>query len=170
MVAGDAFEGVLVEFVAASNDGMGNVLPDGGGAIERANDDTEREYSEQEQEVPAREDGKELEGVENGSERAVARQGILLHPGGIASRIVERFAGSLNEVNAEQANDGNGGDKQNGGAHRTEPAPGCVNRMPEYIGKSLADVTVRPTCVVFTRGNGSRDCRDAIDRVRSPHV
>ncbi len=153
MATGNAFEGILVEFVAAPNDGMGEVLPDGGRAIERANNNTERENSEQEQEVPARKDGKELERVENGSERAIARQSILLYPGGIASRIVERFTGRLHKVDAKQTDNGNGGDKQNGGTHRTKPAPGSVNWMPQDIGEPLAQVAARPVGPVFTRAS-----------------
>lgn len=149
MNAGDAFKGILVEFLAAPDDGMGKVLPDGGRTIERANDDTERENTEQEQEVPAREDGKELERVENGRERAIARQGGLLHPGSIVGRIVERFTGGLHKVDAEQADDGDSGDEQDGSAHRTEPAPGRVNRIAKYIGDALAEVATRPACIVF---------------------
>lgn len=71
--AGDAFESVLVEFVAAADDGLAEVLPDGGSAVESADDDAGGKDGEYEKKVPAREDGKELEGVEDGGEGAVAR-------------------------------------------------------------------------------------------------
>ena len=84
MGAGDALEGVLVEFVAAADDGMLEVLPDGWGAIEGADDNAEGKDSEDEKEVPTREDGKEMEGVEDGSEGTVARESILLEPGSVS--------------------------------------------------------------------------------------
>src|SRR5579859_2603045 len=167
MDAGNAFEGVLIEFIAAPDDGMREVLPDSGGAIERANDNTERENSEQEQEVPAREDGKELEGVEDGRERAIAWQGILLYPGSISGGIVERFARRLHKVDAEQADDGDGRDEQNGGAHRTKPAPGSVNRMPQHIGESLAKMAARLFSVVVTRASAGAAGRNRSGASRS---
>ena len=141
MGAGDTFEGILVEFVAAADDGMAKVLPDGGGTIEGADDDAEGKDGENEKEVPTGEDGEEMEGVEDGSEGAVAREGILLEPGSIACGVVEGFAGGLNEINAEQADNGDGGNEQYGGANGTEPAPGGVDGMAEDVGESLLEAT-----------------------------
>ena len=139
MGAGDTFEGILVEFVAAADDGMAKVLPDGGGTIEGADDDAEGKDGENEKEVPTGEDGEEMEGVEDGSEGAVAREGILLEPGSIACGVVEGFAGGLNEINAEQADNGDGSNEQYGGANGTEPAPGGVDGMAEDVGQSLSE-------------------------------
>ena len=72
MGTGDAFESILIEFVAAADDGMAEVLPDGGGAIEGADDDAEGKDGEDEKEVPTGEYGEEMEGVEDGSEGTVA--------------------------------------------------------------------------------------------------
>ena len=141
MGAGDAFEGVLVEFVAAADDGMAEVLPDGGGAVEGADDDAEGKDGEDEKEVPTREDGEEMEGFEDGSEGAVAREGILLEPGSIAGGVVEGFAGGLNEIDAEQADSGDGDNEQNGGTNGTKPTPGGVDGMAEIVGETLLEAT-----------------------------
>ena len=173
---GDTFEGVLVEFVGTADDGVFEVVPDGGGAVERADDDAGGEDSEEEEEVPAGEDGEELKGVEDGCERAVARQSILLEPGGVAGGVVEDFAGGLNEIDAEQADDGDGGNEQDGGTHGAEPSPGGVHRVSKDVGERLAEAAraaigpavrraragASPTrtlydgcgCIVFGRGGG----------------
>ncbi len=180
---GDTFEGVLVEFVGTADDGVFKVVPDGGGAVERADDDAGGKDGEEEEEVPAGEDGEELEGVEDGCERAVARQSILLEPGGVAGGVVEDFAGGLNEIDAEQADGGDGGNEQDGGTHGTEPSPGSVYRVSKDVGERLAEAAraaigpgVRRArtgaspartlydgcgCIVFGRGGGrdqSRAC------------
>lgn len=163
VVTGDAFEGVQIKFVAAANDGMFEVLPDGRSAVEGADDDTESEDGENEKEVPAGEDGKELEGVEDGGERAVARQGVLLEPGGVAGGVVEDLAGGLDEIDAEQADKSDGGDEQDGCAHGTEPAPGGIDGMAEDIGDSLPEAMPGFVRVTFecpgTRTVGSDKAR-----------
>lgn len=162
MSAGDAFEGVLVELVAATDDGMAKILPDGGGAIESADDDAESEDGEDEKEVPTGKDGEEMEGVEDGGEGTVTREGILLEPGGVTGGIIEGFAGSLNEIDAEQANNGDGGDEQNGRANGTEPTPGRVDRMAENVGESRSEMTARFTGVAFERaGTCAGGCDEA---------
>ncbi len=146
---GDTFEGVLVEFVGTADDGVFEVVPDGGRAVERADDDAGGEDGEEEEEVPAGEDGEELEGVEDGCERAVARQSILLEPGGVAGGVVEDFAGGLNKIDAEQADDGDGGNEQDGGTHGAEPSPGGVHRMSKDVGERLAEAMAGFFRVVF---------------------
>lgn len=46
MVACGAFEGVLIEFLAAADNRMSEVLPDSGDAVERADDDAKNENTE----------------------------------------------------------------------------------------------------------------------------
>ena len=50
---------------------------------------------------------------------------------------VEYFAGRLHKVNPEQTNNRDGSNQKNGGAHRTEPAPGGVQRVPEPVERPL---------------------------------
>ncbi len=160
MGAGDAFECVLVEFVAAANDGMAEVVPDGGGAIEGTDDDAEGKDGEDEKEIPTREDGEEMEGVEDGGEGAVAREGILLEPGSVAGGVVEGFAGGLNEIDAEQADSSDGSDEQNSGTNGTEPAPGGVYGMAEDVGESLLEAMawfIRVAFVCPGTRTGGRD-------------
>lgn len=141
MGTGDAFEGILVEFVAAADDGMAEVLPDGGGAIEGADDNAESKDGEDKKEVPTGKDGEEMEGVEDGSEGPIAWEGVLLEPGSIAGGVVEDFAGGLNEIDAEQADNSDGCDEQYGGANGTKPAPDGVDGMAENVGESLLEAT-----------------------------
>lgn len=149
MAARSAFERVLIELLAAPDDGMFEVLPDGGRAVERADNDAHRENGEQQQEVPARENGKELQRVEDGRERAVARHGVLLNPGGIAGRVIQHFAGSLDKIDTQQANDGNGGNEQDGGTHRAKPSPRRIHRVTQSVSQTLAEAMAR--YIVFGR-------------------
>lgn len=110
-----------------------------------------------------------MEGVEDGGEGAVAREGVLLKPGGVAGRIVEGFAGGLHEIDAQQADSGDGGDEQNGGANGTEPAPGGVDGMAEDVGEPQSEVTA--WFIVFeypgTRTGGRDEARPAVSLIGS---
>src|SRR5258708_16435985 len=80
----NTLQGIVVEPVAASQDGMTEILPDRGQALEHAADeDTHSQQHKQEHKVPAREDGIESQPVENRSERAGFGQLIQLHPIGV---------------------------------------------------------------------------------------
>lgn len=140
MATRGAFKRVLIELLAAPDDGMFEVLPDGGRAVERADDDANRKDGEQQQKIPAGEDGKELQTIKDGRERAVTRQGVLLNPTGVAGRVVKHLARSLHKIDAEQADDGNSSNEQNSGTHRTEPSPRGVHRMPQPISKTPAEM------------------------------
>ena len=81
-----------------------------------------------------------------------------MYPGGIAGGVVERFAWCLDKIDAKQADDGDSGDEQNGGAYRTQPAPGCINRVPQHVGEALVQAA-RLAGVLFVCASSGRHCR-----------
>src|SRR6266704_4431170 len=84
-----ALQCVLIEVMITPDERVFKIMPDARSPVQCTNNDTERDHCEQQHEIPARENGEEAQPIKDRRKRAIARKGILLHPGSISNRITK---------------------------------------------------------------------------------
>ncbi len=87
---------------------MTEVLPDGGQAVKHTTDqDTRSQQNQQQNEIPAGEDRKELQPVKDWRKRAKPGQLVHLNPGGIGRRVANHLSRGLLKIDTKQTYNAN---------------------------------------------------------------